>query len=94
MSRRHDQRDLSAAAQEYLLALRVMAGTDGAGQVTAAQIARHLGVTTQAASEMFRRLVADGLVDHAGGSRTAPDARPVEPPPTGSSGVTRCSSGC
>ena len=36
-------------------------------QVTAAQVARHLGVTTQAASEMFRRLVADGLVEHAEG---------------------------
>jgi DtxR family Mn-dependent transcriptional regulator len=67
MPRRHDQRDLSSAAQEYLLALRVAAGTDDAGRVTAAQIARHLGVTTQAASEMFRRLVADGLVAHAGG---------------------------
>ena len=65
MPRRHDPRDLSAAAQEYLLALRVMAG-DGS-HVTAAQVARHLGVTTQAASEMFRRLVADGLVDHADG---------------------------
>jgi DtxR family Mn-dependent transcriptional regulator len=67
MPRRHDQRDLSAAAQEYLLALRVAAGADEGGRVTAAQIARHLGVTTQAASEMFRRLVADGLVAHAGG---------------------------
>ncbi len=65
MPRRHDHRDLSAAAQEYLLALRVTAGADDAGRVTAAQIARHLGVTTQAASEMFRRLVADGLVVHA-----------------------------
>ena len=65
--RRHDARDLSAAAQEYLLALRVMAGSDDAGRVTAAQVARHLGVTTQAASEMFRRLVADGLVGHAEG---------------------------
>ncbi len=65
--RRHDQRDLSNAAQEYLLALRVMVGSDDAGRVTAAQIARHLGVTTQAASEMFRRLVADGLVAHAEG---------------------------
>ena len=44
-----------------------MAGIDDAGHVTAAQIARHLGVTTQAASEMFRRLVADGLVAHAEG---------------------------
>jgi DtxR family Mn-dependent transcriptional regulator len=67
VSRRNDQRDLSAAAQEYLLALRVMAGPDDIGRVTAAQVARHLGVTTQAASEMFRRLSADGLVDHAEG---------------------------
>ena len=63
MPRRQDHRDLSSAAQEYLLALRVMAA-DGS-KVTAAQVARHLGVTTQAASEMFRRLVADGLVAHA-----------------------------
>ena len=61
--RRHEPRDLSSAAQEYLLALRVMAA-DGS-KVTAAQVARRLGVTTQAASEMFRRLVADGLVAHA-----------------------------
>jgi DtxR family Mn-dependent transcriptional regulator len=62
--RRHEPRDPSSAAQEYLLALRVMAA-DGS-KVTAAQVARRLGVTTQAASEMFRRLVADGLVAHAG----------------------------
>lgn len=61
MTRRHDPADLSSAAQEYLLALRVMAG-DG-GRVTTAQVGRHLGVSTQAASEMFRRLVADGLVE-------------------------------
>ena len=65
MSRRHDPSDLSAAAQEYLLALRVMAG-DGS-RVTASQVGRHLGVTTQAASEMFRRLIADGLVEQADG---------------------------
>jgi len=65
--RRHDQRDLSNAAQEYLLALRVLVGSDDRGRATTAQIARQLGVTTQAASEMFRRLVADGLVAHAGG---------------------------
>src|SRR5438034_10687455 len=65
MSRRHDSHDLSSAAQEYLLALRVMAG-DGS-HVKAAQSARHLGVSTQAASEMFRRLVADGLVRQADG---------------------------
>ena len=60
-----DPRDLSTAAQEYLLALRVMA-VDGS-RVTASQVARRLGVSTQAASEMFRRLVADGLVSMADG---------------------------
>jgi DtxR family Mn-dependent transcriptional regulator len=66
MIRRHDrQPDLSSAAQEYLLALRVMA-VDGR-RVTAAQVGRHLGVTTQAASEMFRRLGSDGLVSQSGG---------------------------
>ena len=60
MTRRHDPADLSGAAQEYLLALRVMAGIDGLSRVTAAQVGRHLGVfTPQAASEMFRRLAAD-----------------------------------
>ena len=63
--RRHAERDLSTAAQEYLLSLRVMAG-DGA-RVTAAQVGRKLGVSPQAASEMFRRLVADGLVTQADG---------------------------
>jgi DtxR family Mn-dependent transcriptional regulator len=62
---RHDRTDLSAAAQEYLLALRVMA-VDGS-RVTASQVGRHLGVSTQAASEMFRRLGADGLVSVAEG---------------------------
>jgi DtxR family Mn-dependent transcriptional regulator len=65
MARRHDSAALSSAAQEYLLGLRVMAG-DGS-RVTAAQVARRLGVTTQAASEMFRRLVTDGLVAQADG---------------------------
>lgn len=63
--RRHGPTDLSSAAQEYLLALRVMA-VDGS-RVTAAQVGRHLGVSTQAASEMFRRLTADGLVAQAEG---------------------------
>ncbi|MDH4141302.1 MAG: metal-dependent transcriptional regulator [Chloroflexota bacterium] len=67
MPRRHDPRDLSSAAQEYLLALRVASGTGDATKVTAASVARQLGVTTQAASEMFRRLTADGLVEHADG---------------------------
>jgi len=64
-TRRHDPADLSSAAQEYLLALRVRAG-DGS-RVTAAQVGRHLGVSTQAASEMFRRFIADGLVEQADG---------------------------
>ncbi|HET9682342.1 MAG TPA: metal-dependent transcriptional regulator [Candidatus Limnocylindrales bacterium] len=58
--RRHGG-DLSSAAQEYLLALRTMAGNDA--RITAAGVARRLGVSTQAASEMLRRLDADGLVD-------------------------------
>jgi len=65
MSRRHEGHDLSNAAQEYLLGLRAMAG-DGS-HVKVAQVARRLGVSTQAASEMFRRLVADGLVRQASG---------------------------
>jgi DtxR family transcriptional regulator, Mn-dependent transcriptional regulator len=65
VSRRHEPSDLSGAAQEYLLALRVMAG-DGS-RVTASQVGRHLGVSTQAASEMFRRLIADGLVEQTDG---------------------------
>jgi DtxR family Mn-dependent transcriptional regulator len=65
MSRRTDSNDLSAAAQEYLLTLRVMAG-DGT-HVKAAQVARRMGVTTQAASEMFRRLGSDGLVQQSEG---------------------------
>jgi DtxR family Mn-dependent transcriptional regulator len=57
--------DLSSAAQEYLLALRIMAG-DGT-RITASQVARRLGVSTQAASEMFRRLAGEGLVTMAEG---------------------------
>lgn len=62
---RHADGKMSTAAQEYLLALRVMAG-EGA-RVTAAQVGRRLGVSPQAAGEMFRRLVADGLVTQADG---------------------------
>jgi len=57
--------DLSSSAQEYLLTLRIMTG-DGA-RITASPVARKLGVSTQAASEMFRRLVNDGLVTLAEG---------------------------
>ncbi len=61
--------ELSIAAQEYLLALRVL-NWDGA-HVTAAQVGRHLGVSTQAASEMFRRLVTEGLVGQSEGRELA-----------------------
>ena len=57
--------DLSSSAQEYLLTLRILAG-DGS-RITASQVARKLGVSTQAASEMFRRLASDGLVTLAEG---------------------------
>ena len=57
--------DLSSSAQEYLLTLRIMAGDDS--RITASQVARKLGVSTQAASEMFRRLASDGLVTLAEG---------------------------
>ena len=67
VSRRSDHpNEISGAAQEYLLALRIMA-VDG-NRVTAAQVGRHLGVSTQAASEMFRRLGTDGLVTQVGGT--------------------------
>ena len=63
--RRNDAADISAAAQEYLLALRVM-GSDGR-VATSAQLGRHVGVSTQAASEMCRRLASDGLLEPSTG---------------------------
>jgi DtxR family Mn-dependent transcriptional regulator len=65
MQRRHDAADISSAAQEYLLALRVM-GSEGR-TTTSAQLGRHVGVSTQAASEMCRRLASDGLLEPATG---------------------------
>ena len=84
--------DLSGAAQEYLLALRC-AAVDGARRDRGA-VARHVGVTTQAASEMYRRLAADGLVEPGRGTRA--DAHPARPRGRGrrSSVATPCSSGC
>jgi DtxR family transcriptional regulator, Mn-dependent transcriptional regulator len=72
MQRRHGPTDLSSAAQEYLLALRVM--TSDGSRVTAAQVGRRLGVSTQAASEMFKRLAADGLVESEARELTLTDA--------------------
>ncbi|MBI3750597.1 MAG: metal-dependent transcriptional regulator [Chloroflexi bacterium] len=57
---RHRAGDLSRAAQEYLMVLRTLSGNDA--RITAAVVARRLGVSTQAASEMLRRLAHDGLV--------------------------------
>jgi DtxR family Mn-dependent transcriptional regulator len=63
--RRTDTADISAAAQEYLLALRVMGS--GGRVTTSAQLGRHVGVSTQAASEMCRRLASDGLLEPSTG---------------------------
>src|SRR3954453_19370483 len=63
--RRSDPADISAAAQEYLLALRVM-GSDGR-VATTSQLGRHVGVSTQAAREMCRRPGAGGPVRPATG---------------------------
>jgi DtxR family Mn-dependent transcriptional regulator len=63
--RRSDPADISAAAQEYLLALRVM-GSDGR-TASSAQLGRHVGVSTQAASEMCRRLASEGLLEPSTG---------------------------
>jgi len=57
---RHRAGDLSGAAQEYLMVLRTLSGNEA--RITAAVVARRLGVSTQAASEMLRRLAHDGLV--------------------------------
>jgi len=59
--------DLSSAAQEYLLALRTLAGNEA--RITASVVARRLAVTTQAASEMLRRLSNDGLVADTGAAK-------------------------
>jgi DtxR family Mn-dependent transcriptional regulator len=67
MANRRAATDLSSAAQEYLLQLRVMSGGDGE-RATVSHVGRRLGVSTQAASEMLRRLAADGLVCQQPGS--------------------------
>jgi len=59
--RRGVEAPLSQAAQGYLLTLRSMTG---AGQpARAAALARRMGVSTQATSEMVNRLAHDGLVE-------------------------------
>lgn len=56
----------SEAVQGYLLALRVM--TEGGATTMVSAVARQMGVSTQAASEMVGRLASDGLV-HVGDDR-------------------------
>lgn len=51
---------LSPAAQSYLLTLRSIAGAGD--RVRVSSVARRIGVSAQAASEMVGRLVSDGLV--------------------------------
>lgn len=65
--RRDDDRApvLSDAAQNYLLTLRSMAGA-GVVPMTAA-LARRMGVSTQATSQMVERLSVEGLVVTSGG---------------------------
>ena len=63
MSRRRDENErgeLSQAAQGYLLAMRSMTGEGDRTMISS--LARSMGVSTQAASEMVGRLVSDGLV--------------------------------
>jgi DtxR family Mn-dependent transcriptional regulator len=60
MARRAEGAALSDAAQAYLLALRSMTG-DGAATMVSL-LARRMGVSTQAASEMVTRLAGEGLV--------------------------------
>ena len=50
--------------------------------------------STQAASEMFKRLIADGLVAQADGRDLHPHRPPVGPRPMPSSGATPCWNGC
>ncbi|MGH2467550.1 MAG: metal-dependent transcriptional regulator [Candidatus Limnocylindrales bacterium] len=67
MSRRHDEDEtpsLTEAAQGYLLALRAI--TDGGAPTLTSALARELGVSTQAASEMIGRLGGEGLVQVSG----------------------------
>ncbi|HWH23983.1 MAG TPA: metal-dependent transcriptional regulator [Candidatus Limnocylindria bacterium] len=65
MTRRdeHGSPSPSQAAQAYLLTLRSMEGSGEPPRVAA--LARRMEVSTQAASEMVGRLVADGMVSQA-----------------------------
>jgi len=69
-----DRPQISAAEQGYLLAIRQ---SRGGAALSGAELARRMGVSPQATSEMLRRLVAEGLVAIGAG-------RHVELTPAGS----------
>jgi DtxR family Mn-dependent transcriptional regulator len=59
MAMTHEMTPVSAAEQSYLLAIRQ---SRGGPPLTGAELARRMGVSPQATSEMLRRLAAAGLV--------------------------------
>jgi DtxR family Mn-dependent transcriptional regulator len=59
MAMTHETIQVSAAEQSYLLAIRQ---SRGGPPLTGAELARRMGVSPQATSEMLRRLAAAGLV--------------------------------
>jgi DtxR family Mn-dependent transcriptional regulator len=59
MAMTHETSQVSAAEQSYLLAIRQ---SRGGPPLSGAELARRMGVSPQATSEMLRRLVAAGLV--------------------------------
>jgi DtxR family Mn-dependent transcriptional regulator len=61
-----ERHERSAAEQTYLLAIR---SADDASALTSAALARRLGVTPQATSDMLRKLTAEGLVTQGAGRR-------------------------
>ncbi len=65
MATEHDEPDISAAEQTYLLAIRQ---SRGGPSLSGAELARRMRVSPQATSEMLRRLAAAGYVI-VGGSR-------------------------
>lgn len=78
--REHAGPELSQAAQTYLLTLRSMAAAGV--EPKAAALARRMGVSAQAASEMIQRLAHDGLLVVA-------DERDLRLTPAGREGADR-----
>jgi len=59
MALTHDATQISAAEQSYLMAIRQ---SRGGRALSGAELARRMGVSPQATSEMLRRLASEGLV--------------------------------